>query len=189
MIPELFEIIYQYLDIDDIYRLKIKIDLKLYLKNVKVPTGREKSYQEYKVELIENYQETDTNLKWACFAGYIEIAKYYLKKYKYNKLELEESLNLALCEEHLDIIKLLVNFGVSIDNISMTCLYHQNKVEVFEYFKDKGDFYNLESILLEIDISGKVNRPTLIKYLGDQDVFAGISLFPAKINRLIFDYY
>lgn len=103
MISDLLNLIYFYLDIDEIYKIKaLNPNINLYLKHVKSPTGKEQSYLRYK-KWMEHGKRYD--MDWASYSGYLEVVKYFDSK---NKNCSSSAIGIASSKGFLKIVKYLM---------------------------------------------------------------------------------
>lgn len=170
MISDLIQLISHYLDIDEIYRVKelLNLNVNMYLKYVKCPTGREISYLNNLCCCNECFDGNSDNSDdeglnycvkefcWAIHAGYLEVVKYLDPGPNYSRVGI---MHLVLKDSHLEILKYLRSKEYKLS--SDFNMFLNGELETLKY---------LESINTPIPIWGlrlaiSGNQLEMVKYL------------------------
>ena len=133
---DIIQSIVQYLDIDEVYKMKrilrkkVNIDIRRYLRSVKCPTREEKSYLKYEMCTFG----TD-DVEWACWAGYLDVVKYLDEE---GKQCTEEAIDLASENGHIDVVKYLVEKGKQCTTKAIDWASMNGYIDVVKYLVEKG---------------------------------------------------
>lgn len=137
MYQDLIQLISHYLDIDEIYRLKelLKLRINIYLKNVSLESNQ--SYIDYKNMIYRAHEEfkehKDLWIDWASSYGYLEVVKYLFSTGK--KATWLATSN-ASEKGYLEILKCLISgkTQISDDIISFATEFTRDgNTELFEF--------------------------------------------------------
>lgn len=161
MNQDLIQLISHYLDIDEVYKIKstLNLNIKIYLKYVKCPTGNEDSYRNCRNE--HWMKGNKTNMAWACNNGYLEIVKHNISQNM--KFHNDNPMFWACLCGNLEMIKYLNTETEYYYEDGVSFAVQNNNIEVLKYLCEEGNGSNRMDAMLIFSI--ECGFPRITKYL------------------------
>lgn len=185
ILDDLFQLVCNYLDIDQFYQIKDIyhcLNVFNYCKNVsKLPVGTEKSYKSF-VSDTQGCEIPNNRFNWACYAGYLDVVRFF---YNEDKKSTDEAMEIAVCygskygtdrcQGSLELVIYLHKLGDSPD-AAQSAITHGRNLSIIKYLYRHipdtfAEFYN------ESDIPYGVYDTSLeiLQFLNSVGVFFNLS--------------